>query len=103
MKGMLEDVQLLATIKTMTTASIEKVVKTVTAVQEEKIAKAITDVVAWPPSVPDDIFQDGAYTNANYGAGQYISQGGAEQNIFQAGSRQYHSGGGAQTINEGKI
>jgi hypothetical protein len=101
MKGMLVDVQLLATIKTVTTASVEKVIKTMTAVQEEKIAKAITDVAAWPPSVPDDIFQDGTHANTNYGTGQYISQGGAEQNIFQGGSRQYHSGG-AQTINEGK-
>jgi len=102
MKGMLEDIQLLAAIKTMTTANVEKVVKTVTAGQEEKVAKAITDVADWPPSVPDDVFQDGNYTNINYGSGQYISQGGAEQNNFQGEARQYHSGGGSQTINEGK-
>ncbi|KFY08735.1 hypothetical protein V492_05960 [Pseudogymnoascus sp. VKM F-4246] len=100
MKGMLEDILLLATIKTMTTTNIEKVVKTVTAVQEEKVAKAISDVATWPPSVPDDIFQDGSYTNINYGTGQYIAQSGAEQNNFEGNSRQYHSGGGSQTINE---
>jgi hypothetical protein len=103
MKGMLEDIQLLATIKMMATTNVERVIKTVTAAQEEKVAKAITDVAAWPPSVPDDVFQDGTYTNNNYGTGdQYISQGSAEQNIFQGEARQYHSGGGSQTINEGK-
>lgn len=102
MKGILEDIQLLATIKAMTTMNIERVIKTVTAVQEEKVTKAITDVVAWPSSVPDDLFQDRSYTNFNYGTGQYISQGGAEQNNFQGEARQYHSGGGSLTINEGK-
>ncbi|PVH74235.1 hypothetical protein DL98DRAFT_658902 [Cadophora sp. DSE1049] len=71
MKGILEDIQLLATIKTMTTTNVEKVIKTVTAAQEEKVANAITDVAAWPPSVPDD-----------------------------GEAKQYHSGGGPQTINE---
>jgi hypothetical protein len=96
------DTRLLATIKTMTTMNVEKVIKTVTAAQEEKVAKAITDVAAWPPSVPDDVFQEGTYTNINYGTGQYIAQGDAEQNNFQGDARQYHSGGGSQTINEGK-
>ena len=63
MKGMLEDIQLLANIKTMTTTSVEKIIKTVTAAQEEKITKAITDVAAWPPSVPENIFQRGTSTN----------------------------------------
>jgi N-terminal domain on NACHT_NTPase and P-loop NTPases len=95
MKGILDDIQLLATIKTMTTTNVVKVIKTVTAAQEEKVARAITDVAAWPPSVPDDVFQEGTYTNINYGTGQYISQGGAEQNNFQGEARQYHSGGGS--------
>jgi hypothetical protein len=102
MKGILEDIQLLATIKTMTTKNVEKVIKTVTVVQEEKVGMAITDVAAWPSSVPDDIFQEGTYTFNNYGTGQYIAQDNAEQNVFGGESRQYHSGGGAQTINEGK-
>ena len=103
MKGMLEDIQLLASIKTMTISNVEKVILPVTAAQKEKVQKAITDVEAWPPSVPDKVFQEEAYTNNNYGAGQqYISQGDAEQNIFQGDSRQYHSGGGSQTFNEGK-
>jgi hypothetical protein len=102
MKGILEDIQLLATIKTMTTTNVKKVIKTVTAVQEEKVAKAITDVAAWPPSVPDNVFQEGTYTNINYGTGQYNAQGGAEQYNFQGEARLYHSGGGSQTINEGK-
>ncbi|KFY30111.1 hypothetical protein V494_08258 [Pseudogymnoascus sp. VKM F-4513 (FW-928)] len=100
MKGMLEDILLLVTIKTMTTTNVEKVIKTVTTVQEEKVTKAISDVATWPPSVPDDIFQDGTYTNINYGTGQYIAQAGAEQNNFEGNARQYHSGGGSQTINE---
>jgi hypothetical protein len=102
MKGMLEDIQLLATIKTMTTTNVKKVIKTVTAVQEVKVAEAITDVATWPSSVPDDVFQEGAYTFTNIGTGQYIALGDAEQNIFGGESRQYHSGGGSQTINEGK-
>lgn len=101
-KGMLEDVQLLATIKTMTTPNTEKVIKTVTAAQEEKVAKAITDVAAWPHSVPDDVFQEGTHTNINYGPGQYIAQGDAEQNNFQGQARQFLTGGGPQTVNEGK-
>ncbi|CZR58736.1 uncharacterized protein PAC_08628 [Phialocephala subalpina] len=100
MKGILEDIQLLATIKTMTTTNVEKVIKTTTAAQEERVAKAITDVAAWPSSIPDDVFQEGAYTFTNIGTGQYIALGDAEQNIFGGESRQYHSGGGSQTINE---
>lgn len=103
MKGILEDILLLASIKTMTMTNIEKVIQTVTAAQEEKVTKAITDVEAWLPSVPDEVFQEGSYTNNNYGTGQqYIAQGDAEQNNFQGNSRQYHSGGGSQTFNEGE-
>jgi hypothetical protein len=74
MKGILEDVQLLATIKTMTTMNVEKVIKTMTAAQEEKVTKAITDVAAWPTSVLNNVFQEGTYTNINYGTGQYNAQ-----------------------------
>jgi hypothetical protein len=103
MKGMLEDILLLASIKTMTMSNAERVIQTVTVAQKEKVTKAITDIEAWPPSVPDEVFQEASYTNNNYGAGQqYIAQGGAEQNNFQGNSRQYHSGGGSQTFHEGK-
>lgn len=40
--------------------------------------------------------------NNNYGTGQYIAQGGAEQNNFQDEARKYHTGGGPLTIHEGK-
>lgn len=59
MKGILDDIQLLASIKTMSTTHEVKDIKTVTAAQEEKVARAITDVAAWPLSVPDDVFQEG--------------------------------------------
>jgi hypothetical protein len=103
MKGMFEDILLLVSIKTMTMTNEERVVQIVTAAQEEKVIKAITDIEAWLSSVPDEVFQEGSYTNNNFGSGQqYIAQGGAEQKNFQGDSRQYHSGGGSQTFNECK-
>jgi hypothetical protein len=102
MKGMLEDIQLLANIKTITTTNIEKDISTATAAQEEKVAKAIKDVAAWQSSVPDDVFQEEAYTFNNVGTGQYIALGNAKQNISGGESRQYNSSGGSQIINEGK-
>jgi hypothetical protein len=93
MKGILEDIQLLATIKTMTTTNAEKVIKTITATQEEKVARAITDVTAWPPSVPDNVFMEAASTNICSGRDTYS---------FQGEAKLYQSGGGPLTINEGK-
>ena len=90
MKGMLEDVQLLA---------CERGTKTATKAQQEQIIKAIVQVSAIPPSVPEHEFQDTGFTNAIYGSGatQYNAQG---ENIAQGSARQYLSGGG--TMNFGK-
>lgn len=93
MKGILEDIQLLATIKTMTTTNVEKVINTVTATQEEKIARAITDMAAWPPSVPDNVFMEAASTSISSGRDTYS---------FQNEAKLYQSGGGPLTIHEGK-
>jgi len=101
MKGMMEDIQLLGTIKTMTTTNVERVIKTATAVQEDKVAKALTDVAAWPASVPDNVFQEGTITNNSVGRDQYIVEGHSVQNILRDSARQYNAGG-QQTINEGK-
>ncbi|KAH8742907.1 hypothetical protein F5882DRAFT_423908 [Hyaloscypha sp. PMI_1271] len=84
MKGMLEDVQLLASEHSM---------KTVTEVQQVEIAQAITEISAIAPSVPDRVFQETGFTNNNYGPGaQYNAQG---EYIAQGSTRQYNSGGGA--------
>ena len=81
MKGMLEDVQLLA---------CERGMKTATRAQQEQIIKAITEVSAVSPSVPEHEFQETGFTNANYGSGtQYNAQGDA---------RQYNTGGGSMTF-----
>jgi hypothetical protein len=48
MKGMLEDVQLLA---------CEHGMKTATQAQQEQIAQAITEVSTIAPSVPEQVFQ----------------------------------------------
>lgn len=83
MKGMLEDVQLLA---------CEHGMKTATKAQEEEIAQAITAVSALPSSVPEHLFQETGFTAHNSGPGtQYNAQGGY---ITQDDARQYNSGGG---------
>jgi hypothetical protein len=86
MKGMLEDIQLLA---------CERGIKIATKVQQEQIAKAITEVAAVPLSVPEDA----ASFTANYSGsgtqnnayGEYVAQGSA---------RQWNAPGG--TMNFGK-
>ena len=89
MKGMLEDVQLLA---------CERGMKTATKAQQEQIAKAITEVSTISPSVPEHEYQETSFTNMNYGSGtQNNAQG---ENIAQGSARQYMSGGG--TMNFGK-
>lgn len=87
MKGMLEDVQLLAGEHNMKIASNT---------QLEKIVKAISDVSAIPTSVPENGFQEPSFT-ANYsGSGnQYNAQG---EYIAQGNARQYNSGGGPMHI-----
>ena len=89
MKGILEDVQLLA---------CERGMKTATKTQQEQIIKAITEVSAVSPSVPEYELQEAGFTNTNHGSGtQYNAQG---ENIAQGSARQYVSGGG--TMNFGK-
>ena len=89
MKGMLEDLQLLA---------CEGGMKTATKVQQEQIIKAIAEVSAVSPSVPEHEFQEPGFTNSNYGSGtQYNARG---ENIAQGNARQYMSSGG--TMNFGK-
>lgn len=85
-KGMLEDIQLLA---------CEHGLKIATKAQQELIAKAITEVSAVPLSVPEDA---PSFT-ANYsGSGtQYNAQG---EYIAQGSARQFNSAGG--TMNFGK-
>ena len=87
MKGMLEDVQLLA---------CERGMKTTTRAQQEQIVKAITEVSAISPSVPENEFQEPGFTNNNYGSGtQNNAQG---ENIAQGSARLYSSGGGTMTF-----
>jgi len=84
MKGMLEDVQLLA---------CEHGMKTATKAQQEQIAQAITEVSAVAPSVPEQVFQEAGFTVTNAGPGtQYNAQG---EYIAQGNARQYNSAGGA--------
>jgi N-terminal domain on NACHT_NTPase and P-loop NTPases len=89
MKGILEDVQLLA---------CEHGMKTATEAQQEQISKAITEVSAIVLSVPEHVFQDTGFTANNSGPGtQNNAQG---EYIAQGNSRQYNSSGG--TMNFGK-
>ena len=87
MKGMIEDLQLLA---------CERGMKTASKIQQEQIIKAIAEVSAVSPSVPEHEFQESAFTNSNYGSGtQYNARG---ENIAQGSARQYISGGGPMTF-----
>ncbi|KAL9117500.1 MAG: hypothetical protein Q9187_005963 [Circinaria calcarea] len=87
MKGMLEDVQLLA---------CERGMKTATKDQQEQIVKAITEVSAIQPSVPEHEFQETGFTNTNSGSGtQYNAQG---EYVAQGNAQQYNSGGGAMSF-----
>lgn len=87
MKGMLEDVQLLACEHGMTTA---------TKAQQEQIVQAITAVSAIPSSVPEHEFQETGFTANNSGPGsQYNAQG---EYIAQGNARQYNSAGGAMNF-----
>ena len=87
MKGMLEDLQILA---------CERGMKTATKAQQEQIIEAITDVSAVSPSVPEHEFQETGFTNTNYGSGtQYNARG---ENIAQGNARQYNSGGGSMSF-----
>ena len=84
MKGMLEDVQLLA---------CERGMKTATKAQEEQLVKAITGMSAVPTSVPEYVFQQtgSAYNSYGTGSTQYNAQG---ECIAQGNARQYNTSGG---------
>ncbi|KAL9118352.1 MAG: hypothetical protein Q9187_005106 [Circinaria calcarea] len=89
MKGILEDVQLLAS---------ERGMKTATKDQQEQIVKAITEVSAVPPSAPEHEFQETGFTNTNtasgihYNAqGEYVAQGDAR--VVSASSGSSHDSG----------
>ena len=87
MKGMLEDVQLLA---------CERGMKTATEAQQEQIIKAIAEVSVITPSIPEHELQEAGFTNTNPGSGtQYNAQG---EYIAQGDARQYISGGGAMSF-----
>ena len=87
MKGMLEDVQLLA---------CEHGIRTATKTEQEQIVKAVTEVSAVVPSVPEHVFQEIGFTNTNYGPGiQYNAQG---EYVAQGNARQYNSAGGAMSF-----
>ena len=83
MKGMLEDVQLLA---------CERGMKTATEAQQEQIIKAIAEVSAITPSIPEHEFQETGFTN--YGT-QYNARG---EYVAQGNARQYNTGGGAMNF-----
>ena len=84
MKGILEDVQLLA---------CEQGMKTANNAQQQEIVKAITEVSAVSPSVPEHEFQETGIANTNYGSGtQYNAQG---ENIAQGDAQQYNTAGGS--------
>ncbi|PSS18816.1 hypothetical protein M430DRAFT_35221 [Amorphotheca resinae ATCC 22711] len=89
MKGMLEDVQLLACERDMNIA---------TRVQQEQIAKAITELLAIPPSVPEHVFQETGFTANSSGSGTQTNFNAQGEYIAQSEpgeARQYNSGGGA--------
>lgn len=84
MKGMLEDVQLLA---------CERGIQTATKTQEEQIVNTMTELSAVLPSVPEQVLQESGFTNHNYGSGTHYNA--QEEYIAQGSARQYNSAGGA--------
>jgi hypothetical protein len=94
MKGMLEDLQLVA---------CEHGMKTATRGEQEQIVQAITDISAVAPSVPEHVFQEVGFTANNYGTGiqsNYNVQG--DQYSHSGSGKMYISGGAPMTFNEGK-
>lgn len=89
MKGMLEDVQLLAS---------ERGMKTATQAQQEQIVKAIEELLAVPPSVPEHIFQETSFTANNSGSGTQTNYHAQGEYIAQGEARQYNSAGGAMNF-----
>jgi len=85
MKGMLEDVQLLACQRGM---------KTATQAQQEEIAQAIREVSTIAPSMPEHEFQETGFTANNSGPGTQTNYNAQGEYIAQGNARQYNSGGG---------
>ncbi|OBT75198.1 hypothetical protein VF21_06136 [Pseudogymnoascus sp. 05NY08] len=84
MKGMLEDIQLLA---------CEHGLKTATSVQRDQVSKAIEEVLAIPSSVPDQALQETGFTANKYGPGTQTNYSAQGENIAQGQARQYNSTG----------
>ncbi|KAH8591315.1 hypothetical protein B0O99DRAFT_663707 [Bisporella sp. PMI_857] len=90
MKGMLEDVQLLAG---------NHAIKAATEAQIEQLAKAIEELSGISPSLPEHISEDSSPAITNYGSGpQNIHSGLGDQNNNTGSGKQYI----AQTQNFGK-
>ena len=84
MKGILEDLQLLA---------CEHGMRTATLAEQEQIVEAMKKMSTIPPSTSDESAEETGFLNSNLGSGtQYNAQGG---NVAQGNARQYISGGGA--------
>jgi len=82
MKGMLEDVQLLADSHSM---------RAVTTEQAEQIVQALSDVSALPPSLDDRMLQEGSYS--------FINQGSGSQTNYQSHGPQYINPGSGKMYN----
>jgi hypothetical protein len=89
MKGMLEDLQLLA---------CEHGMKTVTKAQQQQVAKAIVEVSAIPTSVPENVFQETGFTANNSGTGSQTNYSAQGEYIAQGEARQYNSAGDAMNF-----
>lgn len=90
-KGMLEDVHLLAHNHGMKTVTVEQ------------LDKAIKDVSDIEPSIPESLFEGTAFTNNNYGLGpmtNYNVQGDQYSQTNTGSGKQFQAA--SQTINFGK-
>ena len=90
MQGILEDVNLLAGEKGISSAS---------KAQQEQILKAIKEIAAVAPSIPEQEFQQTGFTNSNYGSG--TQNNGQGENVLQGNAQQYNSGGGMMNFGKG--
>lgn len=86
MKGMLEDVQLLTSNWTM---------NAMTNAQAEQVVKAISKLSALQSSVPENIFEETAFTANNSGSGTQTNYHAQGEYIAQGNAKQYNSAGGA--------
>lgn len=84
MKGMLEDVLLLA---------CEHGLKTATNVQQDQVSRAIEETSVIPSSVHDQTLQGTGFTAKNYGPGAQTNYNAQGEYIAQGQARQYNSMG----------